>query len=427
MLAFGLPVPVGYYWPTVLLSYVMAVLAATLALFVVSRKEMGNARAVGSGVVMGCGIAALHYMNMMAMRMPAECRYNPFLVALSVAFAIAFSYAALRLAFYFRHAAELVWRKIGSALVMGAAICAMHYTGMAAATFTASGVEPDLSGSVTVSSLGTIGIITVTLLVLGFAILSSFVDRQFHAQALDLALARAKMEFAYVARTASLGELAASIAHEINQPLGAVVNSAGASLRWLATQPPNLEEARQAASHAVREAQRASEVITRIRALRKKEPPATEPLDLNEIIGEALNLVSDEIAGAHVVVTADLAADVPAVPGDRVQIKQVVLNLINNAVEAMSQVKDRRRELRIQSAADSDAVQVSVQDTGVGLDEEHQELIFRSLFTTKPEGIGMGLSISRSIIEAHGGRLWAVALSDGAVFHFKLPKAGGVR
>ena len=158
MLAFSLPVPVSYYWPGVLESFIVAVLAATLALYVVSRKKMSSARAVGSGVAMGCGIAALHYMDMMAMRMGAECRFNPLLAGLSVAFAIAFSYSALRLAFYFRAAQELPGQKIGSALVM-AAICAMHYTGMAAATFTASGIEQDLSHSVSVPSLGCLVVI----------------------------------------------------------------------------------------------------------------------------------------------------------------------------------------------------------------------------------------------------------------------------
>jgi two-component system sensor histidine kinase/response regulator len=428
MLAFTLPVPVSYHWPAVLLSYFVAVFAAALALYVVSRKEMSSARAVGSGVVMGCGIAALHYVNMVAMRMAANCRFNSLLVALSVAFAIAFSYSALRLAFYFRDAEEVAWRKIGSAFVMGAAICAMHYTGMAAATFTASGIEPDLSHSASVSSLGTAGIISVTLLVLGFAMLSSLVDRRFHAQALALALAQAKMELAYVGHAASLGELAASIAHEINQPLGAVVNSASASLRWLAMQPPNLEEAREAATRTVREANRASEVIVRTRALLKKEPPQMERLDLNEVIREVLALAGNEFVKGRVAVKTDLAADVPAVLGDRIQLQQVMFNLITNAIEAMHPVEDRPRELRIESTTDSDAAQVSVHDSGVGLGNENLDRIFRPFYTTKRDGIGMGLSISRSIIEAHGGRLWAASLSlHGAVFQFSLPKAHGAK
>jgi C4-dicarboxylate-specific signal transduction histidine kinase len=428
MLAFRLPLPVSYYWPDVLESYVVAVFAATLALYVASRKEMSSARAWGSGAVMGCGIAALHYMDMAAMRMAADCHFNLPLVALSVALAIAFSYLALRLAFYFRDAKKVAWRKIGSAFVMGAAICAMHYTGMAAATFMASEVEPDLSRSVSVSSLGTIGIITVTLLVLGFAILSSFVDRRFHAQALELALAQAKMELAYISRAASLGELAASIAHEINQPLGAVVNSASASLRWLAQRPPNLEEAREATTRTVCEANRASEVIARVRALLKKEPPKMERVDVNEVIREVLALAGTEIAKSRVTIKTNLAADSPTVMADRVQLQQVLLNLVTNAIEAMKSVEDRPRELRIQSATESDAVQVSVHDTGVGLDQEDVERIFRPFFTTKREGIGMGLAISRSIIEAHGGRLWAAARSlHGAVFQFSLPQANGVK
>lgn len=428
MLAFRVPVPVSYHWPTVLLSYVVAALSAALALYVVSRKEMSSARAVGSGVVMGCGIAALHYMDMMAMRMSADCRFNSMLVALSVALAIAFSYSALRLAFYFRDAKEVAWGTIGSAFVMAAAICAMHYTGMAAATFTASRVEPDLSHSVSVSSLGTTGIITVALLVLGFAMLSSFVDRRFHAQALELTLAQANMQLAYVGRAGSLGELAASIAHEINQPLGAVVNSASASLRWLAMQPPNLEEAREAATRTVREATRAGEVIARIRALLKKEPPQLERLDLHEMIREVLALVGNEIVKGRVAVKTDLATDVPAVLGDRVQLQQVVLNLINNAIEAMNLVEDGARELRIESTTDSGAVQVSVQDTGVGLGYEDLDRIFRPFYTTKRDGTGMGLSIGRSIIEAHGGRLWAASRSlHGAVFLFSLPKVDGTK
>jgi C4-dicarboxylate-specific signal transduction histidine kinase len=363
---------------------------------------------------------------MLAMRMRADCHYNFMLVALSVVFAIAFSYSALRIAFYFRDATAEAMRKIGSAFFMGSAICAMHYTGMAATTFIASGVEPDLTQSVSVSALGTTGIIIVTLLVLGLAMLSSLVDRRYEAQAFQLALAQANMELVYVGRAASLGELAMSIAHEINQPLGAVVNSASAVLRWLANQPPNLQEAREAATQTVREANRASEVIARIRALLKKETPRMERLDLNEVIREALALAGNEIAKCRVVVKSDLSATAPTVSGDRVQLQQVLFNLIINAVEAVHAVKDGLRELRITSTTDSSVVQVSVEDTGVGLGQEDLDRIFHPFYTTKRAGIGMGLSISRSIIEAHGGQLWAVSRSPrGAIFQFSLPKADG--
>src|ERR1700681_359690 len=207
MLGFKLPVPVSYDWRTVLQSFFAAVLASSLAVYLVSRKKMSNARAIGGGVMMGFGIAPLHYMDMLAMRMRADCHFNFMLVALSVVFAIAFSYSALRIAFYFRGAMAEAMRKIGSAFFVGAAICAMHYTGMAATTFIASGVEPGLTQSVGVSALGTTGIIIVTLLVLGLALLSSLVDRRYEAQALQLALAQANMELVYVGRAASLGEL----------------------------------------------------------------------------------------------------------------------------------------------------------------------------------------------------------------------------
>ena len=426
MLAFSLPVPVSYHWPTVLLSFIVAILGATLALLVVSRKDMSAAGGVISGVVMGCGITALHYLNMAAMRMTADYQLDFWLVGLSVAFAIGFSYSALRLAFYFRDAEKVVWRKIGSAFVMAAAICAMHYTGMAAATFTTSGVVPDPSDSVSVSLLGTAGIISVTLLILGFAILSSFVDRRFHAQALQLVSAQAQVELASVSRAAYLGELAASIGNEINQPLGAVVNSASASLRWLAMQPPNLAEAREAATRTVREANRASEVIARVRALLKKETPQMERVDLNEVIRETLTLAGDNIVKGRVAVKTDLAADLPDVMGDRVQLQAVMFNLITNAIEAMNSIEDRPREMRIESMADSDAVQVSVQDTGVGLKAEDLDRIYHPFFTTKRGGIGMGLSISRSIVESHGGRLCVISSALlGAVFQFSLPKAAG--
>jgi C4-dicarboxylate-specific signal transduction histidine kinase len=252
------------------------------------------------------------------------------------------------------------------------------------------------------------------------------VDRRYEAQAFQLALAQANMELAYVGRAASLGELAMSIAHEINQPLGAVVNSASAALRWLANEPPNLQEARGAATQAVRESNRASEVIARIRALLKKETPRMERLDLNEVIREALALAGNEIAKCRVVVKSDLSATAPTVSGDRVQLQQVLFNLIINAIEAVHAVKDGPRELRITSTTDSSVVQVSVEDTGVGLGQEDLDRIFHPFYTTKRDGIGMGLSISRSIIEAHGGQLWVVSRSPrGAIFQFSLPKADG--
>jgi PAS domain S-box-containing protein len=240
------------------------------------------------------------------------------------------------------------------------------------------------------------------------------------------ALRESQSTLARVARVATLGELTASIAHEINQPLAAVTTNASAAMHWLAVQPPNLDEAREAVSSAIQEANRASGVIARIRALLRKAQPDLRPLNANEVVREVLLLAESELLKGGIAVKTGLAADVPAVLGDRVQLQQVMLNLILNAIDAMSTVTDRRRELAVKSSKHPDGALIQVQDSGKGLDPEHRDRIFDPFFTTKPQGIGLGLSISRSIIEAHGGRLWSDSGSPhGAVFQFTLPKTGG--
>ncbi|MGB7866522.1 MAG: ATP-binding protein [Candidatus Sulfotelmatobacter sp.] len=225
-------------------------------------------------------------------------------------------------------------------------------------------------------------------------------------------------------RIATMGELTASIAHEINQPLGAVVTNGNAALRWLAGQPPNLEEVREAIERTIREANRASDVIGRIRALLQKGPPQMERLDVNAVIREVLTLADSELLKGGVAVQTELTADVPAVLGDRVQLQQVMLNLILNGVDAMGTITDRPRELRIKSAKHTDGVLIQVQDSGEGVDPQQANHIFEPFFTTKPQGIGMGLSVGRSIVEAHGGRLWFTpGSSHGVVFQFTVPKA----
>ncbi len=425
MLAFRLPVPVEYDWPTVLLSLLVGILCSAFALVVVSRRKMGLTYALIGSVVMGCGIAGLHYIAMAAMRLPAECRFDFRVVALSVVLAAVFSFAALWLEFCFRDEPKnSVWRKLGSALVMGVAISAMHYTGMAAATFVPAAPSLVISHAVNISSLGTLGIAATTLLVLGLAVLSSLVDRRFDAQAFELALAQARLELAHVARVATMGELTASIAHEINQPLTAVVNNGTFALRQVASGAPNLEELREALEEIVNDGTRASAVISRIRALLKKDAPDRVELDINDVIHGVTVLVRHEATRSHVSVQLDLAADLPQVLGDRVQLQQVLINLIINGIEAMRTLTDRPRELLIKSARNADAVLIQVQDSGRGLDPEQADRIFEPFFTTKPQGIGMGLSISRSIIESHGGRLWSVPTSSGALFQFTLPTNG---
>ena len=429
MLAFRLPVPVSYHWPTVLLSLLAGISCSAFALMLVSRQRMSFRYAVIGSLIMGSGIAALHYIGMAAMRLAAICQFDHLVVTLSVLLAIVFSLAALWLAFYFREEHKgMLWRKVGGAVIMGGAISAMHYTGMAAASFLPSSSRPDLSHTVSISSLGTVGIGIVTLIVLGLAILTCAVDRRFDAQSLELALAEANIKLDQMSRIATVGEMAASIAHEINQPLAAVVTNGSASLRWLAMKPPNLEEARGAVTRAVQEANRAGEVITRIRALLTRASPEMRSVNANEIVRDVLSLTSNELLKGGVTVRTELAADAPPVLGDRIQLQQVILNLVRNAIDAMSTIGDRPRELLIRSAKDTNSVLIQIEDSGSGLDPEQAERIFEPFFTTKPQGLGMGLSISRSIIEAHGGRLWASpGLSHGAVFQFTLPKADGRR
>jgi signal transduction histidine kinase len=237
------------------------------------------------------------------------------------------------------------------------------------------------------------------------------------------ALREAQAELAHVTRVTILGELAASIAHEINQPLAAVITNGSACLRWLAGATPNLDEAREAVARIIRDGNRASDVIGRIRALVKKSGTEQVRLDINEVIQEVVGLIQSEIQKNGVALRLELAADFPRVLGDRVQLQQVILNLVMNGIEAMSAVTDRARDLLLRSYQyESDKVLIAVQDSGIGLQPGSLDHLFEAFFTTKPKGMGMGLAISRSIIEAHGGRLWAVPNDGpGVTFEFALP------
>jgi PAS domain S-box-containing protein len=230
-------------------------------------------------------------------------------------------------------------------------------------------------------------------------------------------------ELAHTTRVLTMGELTASIAHEVNQPLGAIVTSAAACGRWLAAKPPQMEKARRALERIVNDGRRAGEVIKRIRALMKRQAPRKDWLDINETILEVVALAQYQVSRADILLETRLAEGLPLVHGDRVQLQQVLLNLIVNAIEAMSGIDERRRELTIVSAADGpDAVSIEVRDTGTGLDPERATHLFEPFYTTKAEGIGIGLSISRSIVEAHGGHLSATAnVPRGAVFRFSVP------
>jgi len=554
MLAFILPIPVAYHWPTVLLSLIAAILASVVALEVVSRQKMGLFRALAGSVLMGAGIAGMHYIGMAAMRLPAMCQFDSFLVVLSVVFAVLISLAALWITFHFRdEKTGIGWEKLAGAVVMGAAIPVMHYTGMAAASFTPSEVPTDLSQAVSISTLGTGGIAAVTFIVLGLALLTSWVDRRFATQTLEVQeeklhqteaylseaqrlshtgsfgwrvstgdiiwseesfrifqydrttkptvelilrrahpedaalvqqtieraahdgqdfdhefrlvtadgsikhvhvvahalndvsgsvefvgavmditerkraeeererLRQAHEDLARVNRVTTMGELTASLAHEVNQPIAGAITNANACLRWLAGDAPNLEEARAAARRIVKDGTRAAEIISRIRLLFKKGTPERELVDVNEVIREMIVLLRSEATQYSISVRTELTADLPQVMGDRVQLQQVLMNLILNGIEAMKDV-DGTRELALNSQqTESEQLLVTVRDTGKGLPPQRDQ-IFDAFFTTKPQGLGMGLSISRSIVESHGGRLWTADNSPrGATFSITLP------
>jgi PAS domain S-box-containing protein len=677
MLAFVLPISVAYHWPTVLQSWFAAIFASVVALYVVSRPEMGASRAIAGSLLMGGGIASMHYIGMAAMRLMAICRYNSVLVMLSVVLAVSISLAALWITFHFRDEKTGFGReKLTGAIVMGAAIPTMHYTGMAAASFTPSGIPADLSDAVSISTLGIAGIAAVTFIVLGLALLTSWLDRRNAAQILKLqeeklqrseaylaeaqrlthtgswawsvggkdvlhlseewyrifgfdqengppafeeylqrihpedraewqvaldraiverseyevefrillpdssvkhihtvghpvlnasgdlvqfvgsstditerkraeqatrllaaivesshdaivskslngvitswnkgaeqlfgyaaeeavgqnitliipperrheeraiieqitrgervdhfetvrmrkdgslldvsltispmkdasgrvvgasklarditerkraeeALRQAQTDLAHASRLTTMGEFTASLAHEVKQPIAAVVTDANTCVRWITRDEPDLKEAREAAWRTVKDAKRASEIINRVGLLFKKGTPQRELVDVNEVAREMIVLLGDEASRHSISIRTELAEDLPYAIGDRVQMQQVLMNLIVNGVEAMHNVGGPR-ELTIKSQpAENNELLLSVSDTGMGLPSHQADEIFNAFFTTKTHGTGMGLRISRSIVESHGGRLWAADNSPrGASFCFTLP------
>jgi len=580
MLAFRLPVPVEYHLPTILAALAVAILASAVALHVASRHSMGLLEALTGSVVMGGGIVGLHYLCMAAMRLPAITEYSPLLVACSILLAILFSLIALLMAFGLRE--EIRWtvpRRLGSALLMGIAISAMHYTGMAAATFIPAS-PPDLSRAMSISPLANNGIALVTLVVLVAAVVTSSVDRRmgvevrrlnqdlerrvaertlqletvnqalrkeiaereraeesvrqsedrlrrvidtlpalvwsklpdgsadflnqrfreytglsveeglgwgwmrnaFHPEdraeeewraafaagqpfekearlrgadgtyrwfllravplrdergsvvkwygtstdiedrkSAEEALLETQHRLAQITRIQAMGELAAAIAHEVNQPLTAIVTNANFSLRQLTGSSPNLEELRAAIKEIVNDGTRASAVVARIRGLLVKGASRRAEIDINDIIQEVVSLLRNELTRNRIHLRAEVAASLPRVQGDPVQLQQVLINLIMNAVEAMRLSTERPRKLVIRSGKSADGVLVQVQDAGPGISPEVAGRIFEPFFTTKAEGIGMGLAISRSIIESHGGQLSIVPVPQGAVLQFSVP------
>jgi len=700
MLAFHLPVPVAYHWPTILAALLVAIFASAVALYVASRHKMGWVEASTGSLIMGAGIASLHYIGMAAMRLPAITRYSPLLVTGSVLLAVLFSLIALLMAFDLRE--ETKWtvpRRLGGAILMGGAVSAMHYAGMAATSFIPAS-PPDLSHAVSISALGNNAIAIVTLIVLVAAMVTSSVDRrasaevgrinrelerrvaertldleaanqalrreiahrqraeedvrrsedrlplvidtlpalvwsklpdgsadflnqrfreytglpteeglgwgwmkefhpedraedewraafaagepfereaqlrradgayrwfllravplrdelgnvvkwygtstdiedrkraedelrrqkevlqkifenipvmialmgedghvelvnpewertvgwtlreireqnfdiyaklfpdpQYRQMVLDVvaastgewtdlkvrardgrvievaaalvhlsdgstlgigkditewrstqaALQEAQDELSLITRVQAMGELAAAIAHEVNQPLTAIVTNANYSLRQLKDSTPNLDELRTAIEEIANDGARASAVISRIRGLLVKGTPRRAELDINRIIQEVTVLLRNELSRNHVYLSTELASNLLRVHGDPVQLQQVLINLMMNALDAIRLSPQQPRKLLIRSEQKAARVVIRVQDSGPGIEPRLADHIFEPFFTTKAEGIGMGLSISHSIIESHGGELSLVSTSQGALFEFTLP------
>jgi C4-dicarboxylate-specific signal transduction histidine kinase len=417
MLAFEVPIPVSYDVGLTVLSLVLAILGTSGSFYVISRPGgVSRPRLVLSGVFMGFAIFGMHYTGMAAMRGPVELSWDPLWVALSVIVAISAATAALWLAFGTKEPGQ----KLAAAIVLGFAISGMHYTGMRAAICTAPATTEVAQEVTTTLDRTPLAVAIAGFVLADLAALFASVLRRKRA---DEALRQMQADLTHIQRVTAMGELAASITHEVMQPLGAGVNNAGLARRFLRAQPPNLEEAREALDCAVNDGKRAAEIIGRIRALMKKQPPRKDALEVNEAIVEVIALARGEVMKNKVSVQTQLAEGLPLIQGDRVQLQQVILNLIINAVQAMSGVSEGSRGLLISTGKDaSGGVIVAVQDSGPGLNPESFERLFDSFYTTKPGGMGMGLSICRSIVEAHGGRIWATPnAGPGITMQLTLP------
>jgi C4-dicarboxylate-specific signal transduction histidine kinase len=417
MLAFKMPLAMSYDVGLTILSLVVAIFVTSGGFYVISRQNASPRRLVLSGIFMGVGIVAMHYTGMAALRSPATLSYDPLFVALSIVVAVGASTAALWLTF---RTTDL-WQRLGAAAVMGVAISGMHYTAMRAASFTAHGQFYGAPGHAGLDQTHLALVVAGTTFVILAVALVASLSEQNRAEA---ALRQAREDLAHVNRVTTMGALTASLAHEVNQPIAAAVTNAQACLNWLAGDTPNLEAARASAMSIVEDGTRAAEIVSRTRLLFTKGSPRRELVDVNDVIREMIVLLSREITRYGISVRTQLASHLPRLMGDRVQLQQVMMNLIMNSVDAMKDV-DETRELAITSQhAEDGRLMVSVIDTGVGLPSQQADQIFYAFFTTKPQGTGMGLSISRSIVESHDGRLWASDNSPrGACFHVVLPTA----
>jgi NO-binding membrane sensor protein with MHYT domain/nitrogen-specific signal transduction histidine kinase len=546
MLAFNMPTPMSYDLGLTVLSLVVAILVTGAGFYFINRQSALPLSFVFSGIFMGLGISAMHYIGMAAMRQHAQISYDFLFVTLSLVIAIGASTTALWLAFRTTDLGQ----KLVAAVVMGLAISGMHYSAMRGTTFAVHSPVHEAQGYASLDQTNLALVVAgITFVILAFALIASLqqenserqraeerlrrsedylsegqrlshtgsfgwdpssgktywteeafrifgydpattptlellqlrihpddvaafrqvverashdgqdfaheyrlrmpdesvkhihiVARAFRDEAGDVDFVGAVMDvtairlaqrelhktqtdLAHVVRVTSLGELTASIAHEVNQPLGGVIMNAEACLSWLDREQPNLTEAHAALERIVRDGTRAGEVIRRIRALAKKADMKMEPLNLNEVLSEALTFVQHELLNSRVALRVEYASALPVILADKVQLQQVILNLVINGIEAMQPITDRARELVIRSEQDdAHQVRVTVTDCGVGFSPDSTDRLFNTFFTTKSSGMGMGLSICRSIIEHHGGRIWAVPdVARGATIQFTLP------
>jgi NO-binding membrane sensor protein with MHYT domain len=415
MLAFSMPYPMSYDIGLTTLSLAVAIFVTGGGFYVISRRTASPLRLMLSGICMGLGIAAMHYIGMAAMQGP-QLSYDYLFVALSLVVAIGAATASLWLAF--RTTAP--GQKLVAAIVMGLAISGMHYTAMGAAIFTTHGSVHDAQGNANLDQTNlAVAVASVTFVILACALIASLSEQK----RAEEALRQSQAELAHITRVATLGELTASIAHEVNQPLAAIVTNGEVGLRLLDREVPDLVEVREALHDMISNGKRAGEIIHRLRALSKRTETQKVALNINDAISEVIPLVQHEALKHQVSLRLELAPTLPAVLGDRVQLQQVIINLLVNGVDAMASVDSRPRELAIRSQRHGpEQVLIAIRDTGVGIDPQSVRGIFEAFYSTKPSGMGMGLSICRSIVESHGGTIWASPNEGpGATVQFALP------